>query len=1348
MLAAAPRCEGKTAAISLALFVWNLLVSGPNYGPQVCAQASETRKFDQGAPRGGGATGEEAMKHAILWVRFSTLVQRGLCKTFFVTIIGVGFLLAGVSWSVSAADAEEAQWIWSPEHEKNAIPNGSCYFRKVFDAQNPIRVQATIAADDEYVLYVNGRRVGDGQSSRELDEYNISQFVRRGRNTIAVRVTNTRGTTAAMVCRVFLREKDNGWVTFFSDNTWRTNIRPFPFWNAAVYNDRFWKPAQTFGKLGDTVPWDRQEDVASTEVHRSERFHISREFQVQRVIDAETTGSLIAMAFNEFGQIVLSQEGGPLQLAIDSDKDDIVDTLRVYCDAVTNVQGILPLNGQIYVTAEGPEGHGLYCLADEDRDGNLENCRLLLKFEGEMGEHSAHGVQLGPDGLLYVVIGNHSAPLKEYAPSSPHHGYYEGDLVGPRYEDPGGHAAGRKAPGGSIIRTDLQGQTVELFAGGMRNVYDFAFSPEGELFIHDSDMESDLGTTWYRPTRVCHVIPGAELGWRSGWAKWPEYYIDSLPSIADTGRGSPTGAVFYTHNMFPERYHNALFLGDWSEGRILVAHLKRDGASYTANTEVFLEGQPLNITDLDVGPDGWLYFVTGGRGTGGGVYRVTYSGKSPEDVQNLGSGISPAIRMPQIQSAWSRQEIARVRQKLGQDWGPLLQGVARSTANPSHYRIRALDLMQLYGPSPAVSLLLELSNDKNEIVRAKAVELMGLYGGDETHERMVDLLDDSDRYVRRRAMEALVRAEQTAPSDIVIPILASDDRFEAWAARRLLERIPTDQWRAKVLAAESHRVFVQGSLALLIAEPNASNSMAVIERISELMAGFVSDRDFVDMLRVMQVAMHRGQTPPDMLTHIRDQLAEEFPSGDDVMNRELIRLLVYLQCSSIMDRYFEYLASDVPNAEKVQLAIYLRFLKSGWTTQRKMDLFRFIAKAKKWDGGSSYPLYLGNTARDMAKTLTVEESIQILPHGAELTDAALGALYKLPPKLDDDLRKLLFKLDEEIDQRTDSASKQLMVGIIAILARSGDDESMAYLRTVWDRNPERREPAAMGLAQAPHGENWDYLVRSLPILESGTLHEVLRRLVGVQQVPEDPEHIRQLILAGLRLGERSTPIVVTLLQQWTGQQLDDTSGDWQQRLAVWQDWFAETYPDLPVAKLPEDSDASKWKFEELYDFLSSEEGGAGDATSGAVAFQKATCDKCHRYGNVGEAMGPDLTDLTKRFTRKEILQSILYPSHVISSQYVAKNLLLMDGRVLSGIVAPGPSGEKLVLTSEGDKISIAEEDIDEITPSKTSGMPDGLLKELTQEDIADLFAYLSSDSVVALAERPDEKADDQSAERK
>ncbi len=106
-------------------------------------------------------------------------------------------------------------------------------------------------------------------------------------------------------------------------------------------------------------------------------------------------------------------------------------------------------------------------------------------------------------------------------------------------------------------------------------------------------------------------------------------------------------------------------------------------------------------------------------------------------------------------------------------------------------------------------------------------------------------------------------------------------------------------------------------------------------------------------------------------------------------------------------------------------------------------------------------------------------------------------------------------------------------------------------------------------------------------------------------------------------------------------------------------------------------------------------------------------------------MGPDLTSLTSRFSRKEILQSIVHPSHIVPSQYAAKSILLEDGRQIIGIVAPGPNGQISVLKDDGDKVSISEQDIDEILPSKISAMPTGLFNELTLKDIADLFAFVS-----------------------
>ncbi len=1232
--------------------------------------------------------------------------------------------------------AEEALWIWSPLHDGDQVPQTSCYFRKRIDLRRPDQGTVTIVADDAYELYVNGRRVGHGDSIDRLIEYDVSRYLIRGKNVVGVKVTNERGSTAALAARVAMREEDEEWVTYSTDGSWRTSLSPLPFWSSVLYNDSRWEEAQAFGELGRTAPWDVRENFSpeeeATPVAESRRFQVDKEFEVQQILDHDETGSLIAMEFNEFGHILASRDGGPLLLIYDSDDDEQVDTVREYCKQVKSCQGILPLNGKVFVTATGPEGNGLYALSDIDRDGVLEDVKTIIKFD-KSGEHSAHGLVLGSDGMIYVVLGNDTLPAIDADEKSPYRNAYEGDLL-PRYEDPGGHARSVPAPGGMVIRTDTEGKKVEVVAGGLRNAYDLAFNREGELMVHDSDMESDLGTTWYRPTRLYHVPPGAEFGWRSGWSKWPEYFVDSLPGVLDTGRASPTGAVCYDHFAFPTRYQGAMFLGDWSGGQILAVTMKRDGASYEATSEVFLQGHPLNITDLSVGPDGGLYFVTGGRGSNGGVYRVKWKGKVPDSVRDLGDGISEAIRQPQLDSAWARQQIAAVRSSLGDAWPGQLRGVARSTANPWYYRTRALNLMQLYGPTPTAALLDMLSRDENELVRGKAVELMGLFPSDETHERLVRLLDDPDRIVRRRACEALLRAGQDAPLDTLTGLLGSDDRYEAWAARRLLESLPVEQWREQVLTSSDHRVFIQGGLALMIADPSAEHAHAVVERFNRLTEEFITDRNFVDMLRLVQVALHRGELAADEVPDLRTALAPEFPSGNDQMNRELIRLLAYLQVTEPMDRYLKFLGSNSGKLERLHVAMHLRFLDEGWAEGERIKLIEFFEDAGQWEGGGSYERYLANIERDFAKQLSVDEARSILTMGTDYLNATLGALYAVSGHADENWVPLLKTLDAQLQGNHRDAAKQVRTGILAVLAQTDSPEATDYLRQVWEDEPERRMIATLGLAQDPDA-NWEYLVRAVEALEGAAAVEVLTKLTEVDAAPREQEYFRQVILKGLVLKENGAKQANTLLRHWTGESLVAGDATWEAELKAWQRWFRQENPDRPPAELPVPRSDSKWQMHDLLHHLTSEEGGRGTPAKGAEVFAKAQCVKCHRSGDRGESMGPDLSTVSKRFMKKQLLESILYPSHVISDQYASKTVLTNNGRTYTGIVAGGGQDEIVVLQSTGDKVTIAEKDIDEIVPSRKSSMPEGLLDPLTLEEISDLFAYLGVIPTERVAER-------------
>jgi len=1238
--------------------------------------------------------------------------------------------------------AQEAQWIWSPEHPRGQVIAGDCYFRKTLQVTSVEEATITLTADDKYELFINGRRIGQGSSIRQMEKYDITRLLGRGRNVIAVRATNVAPGPAALVARVLVKPIDGNWLSFSTDETWRTALEVVPGWQSATYNDGNWKAANAFGPLGETPPWDRREEVEQTQVSEHARFRVSPEFTVDEILGNETTGSLICMAFNEFGHVVASQEGGPLLLIYDSDKDGLVDKSRVYCEEVENIQGILPLNGDVFVTGDGPEGSGIYRLVDRDRNGAMEDVRKIVGFKGTPGEHAAHALVLGPDGLIYCVLGNHVGLDKPYADSSTLKAFYEGDINLPRYEDPGGHANGVKAPGGVVIRMDVDGSKVELVAGGLRNAYDIAFNSRGNLYVHDSDMESDIGAVWYSPTSLLQVTEGAEFGWRSGWARWPNYYLDRVPSLLETGRGSPTGSTVYDHVMFPQRYHGNLFLADWSEGRILSVKLNDDGTA--AQQEVFLQGQPLNVTDLAIAPDGSLYFCTGGRGTKGGIYRVKWQGEVPAAIRDLGEGISQAIKQPQLDSAWSRQAIAMLKKELGASWSEMLMGVAFSDENPAKYRVRALELMQLFGPTPKPEMLVTLSDSPSEAVRLRAAKLLGLHGDSaEAMKRLKELVRDSDRNVQLAALEALLRAGAIPELADLVPLLSGDDRYVAATARRLLEQMPSDHWRDELMNGEDQRVQLQAWLALMVAEPSKDNAKLVLSGVLRMLDGFVSDRNFVDLLRVTQVAIARGGVKAEELPELRTKLAAEFPIGEPILNRELIRVLAYLNAEEVIDEAISYLQTDAELPERVNIAMHLRYFKHNWTAAERFSLVKFFEETQLVDSGSSVPLYVMNVTKDLCKDLPLEEARIFVTEGAKWPNAALVSLYRYPDKLSDTDLKTLRRLDQEIDVPGYEAEqyKRLKTGIVAMLSQSGDAESMAYLRQVWLRSPERRQAVALGLAQYPTEENWDYLIRSLPVLESFAVAEVMGALRTVPLATDDNDAYREVILHGLRMEQEgeNPAAAIELLTYWAGDGVvEDTTAEGS-KLAAWQRWFAANYPNRPEAVLPKSEESSVWNMETLTEYFNSTEGRRGNLAAGETAYTKAQCAKCHRMGQAGKAVGPDLTSIAKRFTRKEALESIMFPSHVISDQYATKRVLTTDGKVLSGILSTNTDGSISVRDSNLRESIVAEQDIDQVHPSKVSLMPSGLFDNLSAEEIRDMMAFMGFVPAQEVAEAPPAK---------
>ncbi|HSH95475.1 MAG TPA: heme-binding protein, partial [Roseimicrobium sp.] len=390
-----------------------------------------------------------------------------------------------------------------------------------------------------------------------------------------------------------------------------------------------------------------------------EQIRVAKDFKVELLynVHKDSQGSWVAMTIDPKGRLIVSDQYGglyritPAPLGAPASQTKI-EALKV---EMGHAQGLLYAFNSLYVMVadDSYQGRGLYRITDTDGDDQFDKVELLRKlFKG--GEHGPHAILLNPDGIsLTVVIGNQTT-MTDLAGSKVPKVWSEDHLL-PRMPDGRGFMKDVLGPGGSIFKVSADGKNWELLTTGFRNEYDAAYNHFGDLFTYDADMEWDVNTPWYRPTRICLSAPGADYGWRNGTGKWPVHYADTLPPLVNIGPGSPTGVTFGYGAKFPAKYQEALFICDWSYGKMYAVHLTPNDSAYTATKEEFIAASPLPLTDILISPkDGAMYFAVGGRKTQSGLYRVTYTGKE-----------STTTARPNTRDAADR----KLRQKLESEMG-------------------------------------------------------------------------------------------------------------------------------------------------------------------------------------------------------------------------------------------------------------------------------------------------------------------------------------------------------------------------------------------------------------------------------------------------------------------------------------------------------------------------------------------------------------------------------------------------------------------------------------------------------------------------------------------------------
>lgn len=815
-----------------------------------------------------------------------------------------------IVWS----EAPLTQWIWG------ADANREYTLRRSF-VTNLKHGWLRATCDNRMELFINGERVATSETWEEPRLIDVSSQLRAGNNEITVKVRNDGG-IAGFVAQLALSALDPTtnveWLAI--DSEWITTDDQ---WEATASGSNESLPARTVGRLGDG-PWNNVFDNAVASTIR-DQFVLLPGYQVERLytVPRDEQGSWVAITIDPKGRIIASdQENKGLYRitpgAVGTTEPTTVEKLDVNMSAA---QGLLFAFDSLYVSVNGGQGSGLYRLRDTDGDDQFDEVKKLKEFRGG-GEHGPHALRLSPDRERIVVIcGNHTLPPDGFNASQIPSNWGE-DLVLPRQWDANGHARGVMAPGGWIASTDPDGENWEILSVGYRNPYDMDFNADGELFAYDADMEWDLGSPWYRPTRVVHATGGSEFGWRSGTGKWPTWYADSLPPVVNIGPGSPVGASFGYGLKFPADYQRAFFICDWTFGTMYAIHLTPEGSTYVGRKEEFLSRTPLPLTDVEVGTDGAMYFTVGGRGTQSELFRVTYVGnESTEfaDVLNHSGADSRATRrlMESLQVPGTHPSvIPTIWDCLGYEKDRFIRYAARV----------ALEFQ------PVDGWIDRLQAETNPVAVIEATIALARQGEPEQ---------------REIALAGLARIDLDA--------LTSDQRL-AWyrALQLILIRMPS--------ATETDD---QGNVHLALSQTEQTLREKLDPRYPS--ADDRENRELVQLLVKLESTEVVAKGVALLLQPPRG--AEEDLSGLIARNRGYGGAIAQLM-------------ANPTDKEQIHIAFTLRNARAGWSNELRVSYFEWFGEARSWSGGASYQGFLTNIDREAYDNATDSERLAVEALGA------------------------------------------------------------------------------------------------------------------------------------------------------------------------------------------------------------------------------------------------------------------------------------------------------------------------------------------------------------------------------
>jgi putative heme-binding domain-containing protein len=830
--------------------------------------------------------------------------------------------------------------------------------------------------------------------------------------------------------------------------------------------------------------------------------------------------------------------------------------------------------------------------------------------------------------------------------------------------------------GGGIVRVRPDGTELEVVVRGTRNIYDVAIDPLMNLFTRDNTNDGD---GW--DVRLNHDTPLGHFGYPSLFVNFKD---EILQPLADYGGGAPTGALFMDEPGFPPEVGRTLLTCDWGRNTVYRHPLTAKGATFTIEQASFL--QLSRPTGIACDGQGRLY-VASWRGASftyvgpdvGYLVRVTHPGWKAEPLPNWAKA-SEADLLRHLASPSQTVRLLAQQEILRRGPGKSVQeglqhliqarealGV-RVAALFTYCQLVPADtdyLVGLYQDASLREFALRALADRKSRAAALPVDLFA------------KALSDTDPRVRLQAVIGLARVGKVEAATALLPLTADADPVVAHTAIQSLAAMHATD----VCLAELGRPGTTHALACVRVLQNF-HEKAVVDGLLERYAAAKESAVRAALFRGLCRLYNREAdwdsswwgTRPNTAgpyykpvawqetTRIGAFLKSALAGADEASLRYMLPELVRHRVD-LPDLTERLIAAAKADPAFQAKAVELLVIR-GKVPREAIVLLEEIARSPKAD-----PVLRAKVVRSLWRGTKAEDGLL----AALRSLAEIGDLKKAPQPLADVFREFT----------TDFGHAKTLP---------------PFLKAAGGADAKQREVAYLVLLNLRGNKNASRaLIESVDKVVDAALSNPERAVAMLRAIGTTRSDDYGVRVQGLVKSDRPD--------------VRQAAADAVKLLGL----------DRPPA---ERKDIVKsLAFDDVVTRASKEK---GDAVLGSRLFLKQNCIACHTVSKDEPVKGPFLGDVTARYKRAELIESILRPSAKIAQGFETHVFTMTDGKIVTGFVVRESGDEVEIRDVSGLSSVLKKKDIDERRQSKESVMPEGLADTLTVHELASILAYLET----------------------